>query len=93
MGQDFVEAFTKLKPGGASAAVRHWFEQQGLTVLPMQAGLMISGSADLFNRVFDCDVLTLGRPAQLSPPAAVAHDVELIEIPRPRYPMSGPRSP
>jgi hypothetical protein len=93
MGHDFVEAFVKLKAGAKTDQVRHWFEQRGLTVLHMQAGLLLSGAADVINRVFNCDVSTLPRPARLQPPAAVADDVESIEIPRPRYPMSGHQAP
>jgi hypothetical protein len=93
MARSFVEAFLKFKPGAGAGRVRKWLEQQGLSALPIQAGLMVSGSEEVFNRVFACDMSTLPRPARLQPPAAVADEVELVEIPRPRYPMPGHLSP
>jgi hypothetical protein len=93
MAHNFVEAFLKLKPGPGAGRVGKWLEQQGLSVLPIRAGLMVSGSVEVFNRVFACDVSTLPSPARLQPPEAVADEVELVEIPRPRYPMPGHTSP
>ena len=92
MTHDFVEAFLKVKPGARAEHVHAWFEQQGLSVLPIRAGLVLSGPSEVFNRVFGCDVSILPRPARLQPPAPVADEVELVEIPRPRYPMSGHES-
>jgi hypothetical protein len=88
-----VEAFLKLKSSSDTGRVRKWLEQQGLSVLRIQAGLIISGSEEVFNRVFACEVSNLPRPTRLQPPAEVADDVELVEILRPRYPMSGHLSP
>jgi hypothetical protein len=84
-----LEAFLRLKPGAHADRVRAWLEQQTLSVVSIQAGLLLSGTVDVFNRVFSCDVSTLPRPARLQPPAPIADEVELIEIPRPRYPTSG----
>lgn len=93
MGHQHVEAFVKLRPAADAGHVRGWLEQQGLSVLSIKAGLVISGTAEVFNRVFACDVSTLPRPARLQPPAPIADEVEVIEIPRPRYTISGPPSP
>jgi hypothetical protein len=93
MAREYMEAFVKLRPVNHAGHAQGWFGQQGLSVLPIQAGLLISGSAEAFKRVFGCDVTTLRRPARLQPPAPVADEVELVEIPRPRYPMSGHPSP
>jgi hypothetical protein len=91
MGHDFLEAVLKWKSGHQAEPVRAWLEQHGLSVVPIQAGLLLSGPIDSFARAFHCDVSALPRPAQLPVPAPFRDHVSLIEIPRIRYPMSGPK--
>lgn len=82
---DFLEAVLVWKTGADSGDMGAWFERRGFIATPMQAGLLLGASIDVFNQVFECDVRSLPRPALLRVPPELRAHVKSIEIPRPRH--------
>jgi hypothetical protein len=89
MSAEFIEAVLRLSHQDAAEHATVWLEQQGLGVMPMQGGLLLTGSCAAFSRVFGRNVESMPRPARLPVPAAIAQHVEWIEVPRPRTPFAG----
>jgi hypothetical protein len=82
---DYIEAVLVMAPNGRTDHVRSWLEQRDLTVLPIQAGFLLTGSARAFTKAFHSDVQKLSGPAKLPIPDDLTEDVLTIEIPRPRH--------
>jgi hypothetical protein len=78
-----TEAILVLKPGADRGAVQSWFTGHGFTVNPMQAGILVSGAADLFQTVFLVDLSRATLPLRLSIPRELQDDVTDLEVCKP----------
>lgn len=82
MKERHVEMVLLWSDAGPSDAVRKWFESRGLAVLPMAAGLLISGPE---SRVASALSVDLKAPPQVVPvPDDLKPHVASIAVPRPR---------
>ncbi|MEW6529777.1 MAG: hypothetical protein AB1473_03000 [Thermodesulfobacteriota bacterium] len=87
---DYREAVLVMAPNGRADRVRSWLEQRDLTVVPIQAGFLLTGSTKVFSKAFHSDAQKLTGPAKLPIPDDLTEDVLSIEIPRPRHLMKKP---
>jgi hypothetical protein len=87
---DYIEAVLVMAPNGRVDRVRSWLEQRDLTVVPIQAGFLLTGSTKAFSKAFHSDVQKLSGPVKLPIPDDLREDVLSIEIPRPRHLMGKP---
>jgi hypothetical protein len=78
-----TEAVLVLKPGADRGAVQSWFTAHGFAVNSMQAGLLVSGAAELFGTVFQVDLSRETLPLRLSIPRELQGDVTDLEVCRP----------
>jgi hypothetical protein len=78
-----IEAILISKVDADRHAAQAWFAGRGFTVTPMQAGMLISGAADLFQSVFQIDLCNATLPVRLPIPHELERDVKAIEIPKP----------
>jgi len=60
-----------------------WFKQRNLTVIPMQAGLLVSGAIENFEAAFSLQLLGKPLPIDLPLPTDLSRDLESITIPSP----------
>jgi hypothetical protein len=81
---EFIELFVKWKPSASIPAARQWFEQRNLTLTPMKAGALLTGSKSQIEQAFAVS-LDDTKPAGNLPIPQQLHDhVETITIMRPR---------
>jgi hypothetical protein len=78
-----IEAILVVKPGGDRHALETWLAGEGFTVARMQAGLLVCGASDLFERIFHVDLSQAVLPLPLPVPAKFQSDVTAFEIPKP----------
>ena len=83
MSEDHVEAILLWSAEGPSPAVERWFSDRGLAVTPMRAGLLVSGSRKVFERVFGVTLAGRDLPVSLPVPAPLGDAVAAISIRRP----------
>ena len=76
-----VEAVLLWSEAGPSDAVREWFTARGLSVVPMRAGLLISGEQSLIESAFAVDLGQSPLPVSLPVPEALKPHVRSIAIP------------
>jgi hypothetical protein len=76
-----VEAVVELRAGASAAEVTDWLERRGLAVMPVVAGLLASGDADVFARAFGTP------PSEALPvPRELEDAVEAVVVVPPKYP-------
>jgi hypothetical protein len=86
MNAEFIEALMFWNENGSSNSVDLWLQQQGLTTMPMTAGILISGTRSQFEMVFAVDLKQSEPPLELPVPTEIAAHVATIEIPSYRQP-------
>ena len=86
MEGDFIEAFLLWNENGPSDSVAQWVQRQGLTVTPLQAGLLISGTQDKFERAFVIDLANTEPPFELPVPQDLQEHVTSIGVRKRREP-------
>lgn len=78
------EIIVSLRPGGDGRRVGDWFEGRGFEVVPMSAGVLVSGEAGLIAKLFAValdDVLGHGHQSlPLPTPPDLAADVTSIVL-------------
>lgn len=84
MDPDYIEALLVWNERGASGSVRQWFVDRGFNVVPMSAGLLISGPRSRFEGVLSVDLEGVEPPIELPLPRQASEHVASFEIPRPR---------
>ncbi len=76
-----VEAVVELRAGASAAEVTDWLERRGLAVMPVVAGLLVSGDAGAFARAFGA-APSKGLPV----PRELEDAVEAVVVVPPKYP-------
>ena len=84
MNDDFIEAILLWLPGADQDAVRNWMREHNLQALTMQAGLLINGTGEDFQKAFSVDLTGAARPFSLPLPELLTRHVASITIPPPR---------
>lgn len=82
--EDYIELFLKWKESGENRQAKAWLQKNGLSMLPMKNGLLITGSRDLIEKVFSVSLENKQPPFELPVPAELQPFVESITLPRPR---------
>ena len=68
---------------GPSSMAERWLAERGLQVMPMRAGLLVTGSRETFERAFGVDLGGQELPFSLPVPDALRDAVAAISIRRP----------
>ncbi len=84
MDTDFLEAMAECADDDARRLANQWFSDQGLTVIHMRAGLLLSGDVATFERVFGLSLQDVTGPFELPVPQQVGQTVSWVGIPKPR---------
>jgi hypothetical protein len=80
-----VEAILLWSEAGPSDTARTWLTGRGFVVASMKAGLLVSGSSELFEEVFGVASAEAGpEPVELLVPAELRAHVASVGIPRRR---------
>lgn len=82
MADPHVEAVLHWSGAGPDDGVKRWLEARGLTVLAMQAGLLVSGPRSRLEQAFQVDLGS--SPEELPLPEALRDHVASVRIPRAR---------
>jgi hypothetical protein len=82
MSDEFFEAIVCLENTDAAASVEEWFAERRLQVLPMRAGLLVSGPATVFRALFGEFAASSAESIRLTIPTELAGRVSSITIPR-----------
>jgi hypothetical protein len=80
-GTDYVEAILLWAGQGPSPEASEWMTRHGLSVVPMTAGMLISGDRQTFERAFGVKLVGRQPPVSLPVPAELRDVVESIGIP------------
>lgn len=83
MPQDHLEAMLLWSASGPSSVVERWLAERGLQVMPMRAGLLVTGSRETFESAFGVDLEAQELPISLPVPNALRDAVAAISIRRP----------
>ncbi len=78
--QDFVEAIVIVHSDSAKAEVASWFRRRDFEVLPMRAGLLVTGSGATFREVFQTTIQDRSQDQELPAPEDIRHAVDRITI-------------
>ncbi len=81
MVTDYLEAVLLWSEGGPSPRAAQYLERYGLTILPMAAGLLISGDRRQFEEAFQSDLSQIQTPFALPVPPELQTVVASIVIP------------
>ena len=84
MADEFIELILIWAALGPHAQTREWLEKQGLTVMPMKSGLLITGSQRQIEKVFRVSLDNQQPPLRLPVPEELAPHVSSVSWPRPR---------
>ena len=82
--EDYIELFLKWKGSGESPQIKAWLQKNGLSVLPMKHGLLITGGRQQIEKVFSVSLKNKQPPFGLPLPGELQPFVESITLPRPR---------
>jgi hypothetical protein len=83
MSTRHVEMVVTTKPGADRRAIEDWLTSHGFTVLPMQAGVLVAGSADLFDALFRLSLSQAVLPVRVAFPPELQRHIESAEIQAP----------
>lgn len=81
MDDVYIEAILLWTNQGPSPLAERWLQQHGLDHLPMQAGLLVTGSRAQFEAAFGVDLSQARRPISLPIPPELRGVVASIVIP------------
>jgi hypothetical protein len=79
-----VEAILEWEQHGRDASAEDWLVAHGLQVLPMRAGLLLTGSTAAFEQTFGIDLEQAEPPVRLAIPEELRGAVASVTIPVPR---------
>jgi hypothetical protein len=82
--QDYIELFLKWTGSGESQQTKTWLQKNGLSMLPMKQGLLITGSRQQIENVFSVSLENRQLPFELPIPAELQPFVASITLPKPR---------
>jgi len=83
MATDFLQAMVILRPNADADEVRRWFESRGLSVMPMENGMLLTGPGALAEQAFGAGEIApmCGVERPLPIPADLRDHIESIAIP------------
>ena len=86
METSFIEMIVVLAPGGDRKTVESWFTQRGFEVLPMRAGVLVTGSGKALTTALGVTLEATDRKTVVSVPVEIAqHVVTMTVHPPPDY--------
>ena len=74
--EDYIELFLKWKGSGESPQIKAWLQKNGLSVLPMKHGLLITGGRQQIEKVFSVSLENKQPPFGLPLPGELQPFVE-----------------
>ena len=77
---DYVEAIVIVADKKETGRIKNWFEDKGFQTIPMQAGLLITGTAGLFETTFNDTVGDRVTKQELSVPGQLEETVDHIVL-------------
>jgi hypothetical protein len=81
---EFYEVLLKWSPAGADPRVREWLERQGLTAMPMKAGMLTLASPGQIEKSFGVSLETAQPPLALPVPRELGSSVASVTVLKPR---------
>jgi hypothetical protein len=84
IGSPYVEAILEWGQSGRDAAAEDWLVARGFQLLPMRAGLLLTGSRAAFEGAFGIDLEHVELPVRLPVPDDLGEAVASVTIPVPR---------
>jgi hypothetical protein len=84
MAGDFFEVLLKWTPSGADPHVREWLEGQGLTAIPMKAGMLTVASRSQIENSFGVSVEDVQPPFELPVPEELRPYLSSVTFLKPR---------
>jgi len=78
-----VEMVVTTRPNADRRAIEKWLTSHGFSVLPMQAGMLAAGSADLFDSLFRVNLSQTVLPVNIQFPPELQKDIESAEVQAP----------
>jgi hypothetical protein len=83
MSARHVEMVVTMKPNADRPAIEGWLTSHGFSILPMQAGVLVAGSTDLFMSLFGVDLNQSVLPVRIQFPSALQRHIESAEVQAP----------
>ena len=82
----YVEAILEWAGSGPNADAEDWLVANGLQIIPMREGLLVTGSRSAFERAFEIDLEQAVPPVRLEIPddLDLGEAVASVTIPAPR---------
>jgi hypothetical protein len=84
MAGGFYEVLLKWSPAGADPHVREWLQRQGLTAMPMKAGMLTIASRDQIEKAFGVSVGDGPPPFELPVPEELKPYLASVTVLKPR---------
>jgi hypothetical protein len=84
MAGGFFEVLLKWTPSGADPRVRDWLERQGLTAMPMKAGMLTVASRSQIEKSFGVSVEDVPPPLELPVPEELRPYLSSVTVLKPR---------
>jgi hypothetical protein len=84
MAGEFFEVLLKWSPSGADPRVRDWLERQGLTAMPMKAGMLTVVSRGQIETSFGVSVEDVQPPVELPVPEELKPYLSAVTVLKPR---------
>jgi hypothetical protein len=84
MAGDFFEVLLKWTPSGADSHVREWLERQGLTAMPMKAGMLTLASRSQIEKAFGVSLEDAQPPFELPIPEELRPYLSAVTVLKPR---------
>ena len=88
MSEQHVELILQWKADADTNRVRDWLKERGIDFMPMQAGLLIFGKKETFDRNLSVSLDDITPPSQIPIPVQLQNDVTSIMLPTPRRPYA-----
>jgi hypothetical protein len=85
MDSSYVEAVLTAKPNADRHVIETWLEHRKLAALPMQAGMLVTGSKDQFESIFGIRLDQTTLPVALPVPPELRGEIESFQIPAPPH--------
>ncbi len=83
MSTRHLEMVVTTRPSADRHAIEDWLTSHGFTVLPMEAGVLAAGSADLFDSLFRLSLGQAVLPVKVAFPPELQRHIESAEIQAP----------
>jgi hypothetical protein len=84
MAAEFYEVLLRWQPSGPDPHVREWLEKQGLTAMPMKAGLLTVATPSQIEKLFGVSAEALQPLRELNVPEELRSYVSSVAVLKPR---------